>query len=782
MDRSTDHLDSPSRSGTSMDRSIDHLDSPSGTKVDRPSDRLVHYSLVTGDWPAAREATRQLVDSVASLRRHNASIPVGVLVFGPLPEAIRARIEALDARVIAAGSYEDHLATVCPRSMAEALALFPLLHKWTGLRHIAAEPASRVLYVDSDTVFLADVERLFEQCAEHDVYAREEPFSRASPLGYRPEHVDEDVLASIARRADSRPIAPFNCGVVLMNHGAHRRIAAAAPDFARFVYKLSRAFARRPETPSEGQDVAHLRARGDALPPEEGPALDVPIGSGWLKEQAGLWLTLGRIPGLRVAPMTRAQVLQGREYELFDLAEAGAAVIHYFSNNADHLRSFLSTGDHRLRSSGPPREERIASGTSLDVLSDFASLGERVERAYRAAGHDETRFAAIALACLAESGILERTSDTAVLEAVLGARALPRQDNLHIDFGQPPVVVFSAPGFYIEVLHWMDGTTNIHQHAFDGAFGVLSGSSLHSTYRFDEEARYGARLLRGRLSKTSAELLRRGDCRPIVSGGGFVHSLFHLDRPSVSVVVRTDRAPDAGPQYTYETPGLAHDPFFDTELGQRQRQAIRALAAIGHPGLPSLARDACAEADPLSFVRLAFEIAGLPGGLSLLPDVLGAARPRHGALVDAVLSAAKDRARRARILALRGKLRSADLRFFLALLLHAEDAAEMLDLVRARHPGEDGRDRLIDWLSEATGAPDPESPRGAVFEAPIDGPLADLARAMLGGAPFDAAIATLERDYDPADLRDRRRDMESIYGLLRASPLFAPMFRGPGGA
>ena len=44
---------------------------------------------------------------------------------------------------------------------------------------------------------------------------------------------------------------------------------------------------------------------------------------------------------------------------------------------------------------------------------------DALERAYRAAGHDETRFAAIALACLAESGILERTSDTAHIKALL---------------------------------------------------------------------------------------------------------------------------------------------------------------------------------------------------------------------------------------------------------------------------------------------------------------------------------------------------------------------------
>ncbi len=42
-------------------------------------------------------------------------------------------------------------------------------------------------------------------------------------------------------------------------------------------------------------------------------------------------------------------------------------------------------------------------------------------------------------------------------------------------FGQPELVVYDDPRFYIQILFWLAGTTDIHQHKFSGAFHVLQG-------------------------------------------------------------------------------------------------------------------------------------------------------------------------------------------------------------------------------------------------------------------------------------------------------------------
>ena len=95
----------------------------------------------------------------------------------------------------------------------------------------------------------------------------------------------------------------------------------------------------------------------------------------------------------------------------------------------------------------------------------------------------------------------------------------------------------------------MDATASIHQHAFSGAFRVVTGSSLHSEYEFVEQARVSQLLLLGEVRTQRLEALTRGDVRRITSGrAGLVHSLFHLDQPSVTLVIRTYGEPWAQPQ------------------------------------------------------------------------------------------------------------------------------------------------------------------------------------------------------------------------------------------
>ena len=50
--------------------------------------------------------------------------------------------------------------------------------------------------------------------------------------------------------------------------------------------------------------------------------------------------------------------------------------------------------------------------------------------------------------------------------------------------------------------------------------------------------------------------------RKIGAGSKFIHALFHLDRPSISVVVRTRSEPDHPHQHTrgFQEPGVARKP------------------------------------------------------------------------------------------------------------------------------------------------------------------------------------------------------------------------------
>ncbi len=164
-----------------------------------------------------------------------------------------------------------------------------------------------------------------------------------------------------------------------------------------------------------------------------------------------------------------------------------------------------------------------------------------------------------------------------VVRWVQEAIALVPQVNLDASFGQPPVTVFHCERFYIDVLFWVDGTTILHQHAFCGAFHVMAGRSVHSTFTFTPRHRYCQQLLSGRLDVLAVELLTKGDVRAIRAGGDFVHSLFHCDRPSVSVVVRTPLVPAAPIAYVHTRGGLAYDPFARSAAGIRKIQMLDLL-------------------------------------------------------------------------------------------------------------------------------------------------------------------------------------------------------------
>lgn len=167
----------------------------------------------------------------------------------------------------------------------------------------------------------------------------------------------------------------------------------------------------------------------------------------------------------------------------------------------------------------------------------FVDLGRRVRERWQAADFSLAAFPDIAQAALEENPPAKRVGLTALTRAFLRDDEQPFQTAS--GFGQPELVVFDDPRFYIQLLFWLDGTTQIHQHEFSGAFHVLQGSSLHAEFAFANVRPVTAHFRLGDLQLTGTELLETGRTVPITSGAGSIHSLFHLDTPSVTVVVRT---------------------------------------------------------------------------------------------------------------------------------------------------------------------------------------------------------------------------------------------------
>ena len=111
-------------------------------------------------------------------------------------------------------------------------------------------------------------------------------------------------------------------------------------------------------------------------------------------------------------------------------------------------------------------------------MKPFNELGEKIDSAWRNVDYSEEKLPAIAADFLRKEGMPSKVTAWEVLEWGLEQTQLPRQKDVHSNFGDPPITLFTAPKFHIDVYFWFDGTTSIHQHGFCGAFQVLHGLPL----------------------------------------------------------------------------------------------------------------------------------------------------------------------------------------------------------------------------------------------------------------------------------------------------------------
>ena len=334
--------------------------------------------------------------------------------------------------------------------------------------------------------------------------------------------------------------------------------------------------------------------------------------------------------------------------------------------------------------------------SSASVLFDVDGLGGAVQRAWDAAHRDERALPGIALDALAEF-----PPPAFELADVTRHLIEPRtvQDLAARQFSDMPLVVYRGAGFYIELLIWVDGSTSIHQHGFSGVFRVIAGSSLHSLYEFRPTRRINSRAFVGDIRCVGLDYLRTGDQRRITSGPrGLAHALFHLDRPSITLVIRTVTDPDSGPQLSLHPPSLAlHHRRGDSVLDGLDRW-FRAASKLGPGALPDTAMQ---ELPRLDFERCAALVLRHPRAALAASRVtpwlraIGAASPLRAALASAYGAELADVLVRALLEAekfedlvkMRGFITDPDLRFFVALLLNGRSSPQIQAAILKRTPG-----------------------------------------------------------------------------------------------
>lgn len=402
------------------------------------------------------------------------------------------------------------------------------------------------------------------------------------------------------------------------------------------------------------------------------------------------------------------------------------------------------------------------------AMRAISHLGDTIARRWRDQGHDEALFPTIAAEALQESELLARHTGADLIDHALQTNHLPAQ--YFNGFGQPPVVLYRGHEFYIEALFWFDSTTSIHQHSFSGAFAVLEGSSVHSMYGFEQHERVTSRVQLGDVRFRECEALARGTVRTIEAGSRFIHALFHLDRPSVSIVVRTGFEPDQNPQFTYLRPGVALDPFYEPEPMMTQLRLLEAAReAQGIDAFVRASRTLLERADYwLAYRTLSLAYDALENQ-DAWHDLERAARMRLGQRIEYLRPVLEEQRRQKKITASRKQIHDPDHRYLLALLLNVPNRQGIERLIRARYGEVDAPQLIVRWLKEISS----QQQLGLDLD-----PLAEtVLEYALNDATLDDARTSLYRLFpnDSADARETklRQRWDEITQALVLRPLFA---------
>jgi len=395
------------------------------------------------------------------------------------------------------------------------------------------------------------------------------------------------------------------------------------------------------------------------------------------------------------------------------------------------------------------------------VSSPFAALAARIAAAWSRAGYQPARLATIAAEALGAPDADLPTSFDAIADWLFDAPALPVQRALDQTFGQPPVTVYLDDRFFIELLFWHTGTTGIHQHAFTGAFRVLSGSSLHTIYDFAPTFVLDDRLELGELTVRTTEVLATGAVRAIHPGRALIHSAFHLDNPSVTLVVRTHA--DSSAELEYKPPGLALDPSARDPRTTKLLQLMDLLARQPGDGYRRRVTTALAHCDAYAGVLLLVR-----ARRQVAPETFGALLAsfgeRYPALAARVGDVAEEELRRLAVTEARARITDPHHRFFLALVMNLPSRDAILDAITQRYPDCEPVETLLGWM------------RACARRDQLGFNLDDTLLAIVRGAVEGRSPEQIARQ-----LRAPSSSVEHAISMLRRLAVLVPLFHGPSG-
>lgn len=305
------------------------------------------------------------------------------------------------------------------------------------------------------------------------------------------------------------------------------------------------------------------------------------------------------------------------------------------------------------------------------ALTRIEALGTQLQKTWAEHAFAPEAFIELCTTALTHARLEQQLSAGQILAEIAGRAALPEDPPVENRVVDEQLTLFRCPEFVIQVLVWLDGITDIHDHRLSGAYVALEGERIEAQYRFLCDERLDESIRIGRIETVALERVRPGQVRPFTPGADYLHAVFHLHHPSVTLAIRAPRLDvDAG--FNYHRPGIAVRGKANARVRQRI-QALQTLHLAGYAEQGAALEHALLEAEPLELYLLLNHFRGVYSQrLPELRALLSRLREKRGPWVNTLARSFAERTRMLQIRGLRQAERDVNFRLALALILHAQ--------------------------------------------------------------------------------------------------------------
>ncbi len=186
---------------------------------------------------------------------------------------------------------------------------------------------------------------------------------------------------------------------------------------------------------------------------------------------------------------------------------------------------------------------------------------------------EHNSFDKIALKHLCQFEAFDNITQEEVLQLTL-AHSIPNQFYNENQFGHFNITLINNGKFCIQVYIMNDIDTEIHDHTFDGAFRLIRGKTIHTTFEFSDRNEVEEDLFKGKLETQKALIMNTSDTHPIDTK--FIHRIERLSSVNITLIIT-----HKDPTYS-ERNGFVIAPHFYLKNKNNQHQLTRRLNALNY--------------------------------------------------------------------------------------------------------------------------------------------------------------------------------------------------------